>query len=290
MNAASATYGTLSDINQGTLGNQDKYQVLAVDAESAPTVQGSTVPSLGGTTGAEFTVRVNGGAAIVVGPLSSSANMAALITNLNAAFVTAGVDLDATAGTEMNSLAINWSGTPGSVSPVADPDAWDNGWGKSFELIDSTSGDFAALGLVAGLTVSSQEPSVEVQDSNMTRGVNETLSASADIALTVGYQGTTATLTINQSAGTLTTTVTGGSGGNLSISLTRIYHNWNSCWFYCKSAWIFLSVVPAANQLPTSALMMFLLLGSALLGLAMSQDVSRTLSITLNKRCQFLES
>jgi hypothetical protein len=254
LNAAAATYGTLSDINQGVLGNQDKYQVLAVDFESAPTVQGGTVPSFGGTTGAMFTVRVNGGAAVVVGPLPSSANIGALITNLNAAFVTAGVDLDATAGTAMNSLAINWSGTPGSVSPVADPDAWDNGWGKSFELIDSTSGDLASLGLVVGLSVSSQEPSVEVQDSNMTRGVSETLSASADIALTVGYQGTTATLTINQAAGTLTTTVTGGSGGNLLIELSQYSTIGTLAGFIASQPGYSCSVVPAANQLPTSAL------------------------------------
>ena len=74
LNAAPATYGTLSDINQGVLGNQDKYQVLAVDSEVAPTVQGATVPSFGGTTGATFSVRVNGGAAVVVGPLPASAN------------------------------------------------------------------------------------------------------------------------------------------------------------------------------------------------------------------------
>jgi hypothetical protein len=121
LTATPSTYGTLSDINQGVLGNQDKYQVLAVDSEMAPTVQGSTVPSFPGTTGATFTVRVNGGAATVVGPLGTVTNQASLISALNAAFVTAAVDLDATAGTAMNYVAINWSGTPGSASPVADP-------------------------------------------------------------------------------------------------------------------------------------------------------------------------
>lgn len=254
LTATPSTYGTLSDINRGTIGNQDKYQVLAVDSEVAPTVTGSTVPSYGGTTGATFTVRVNGGAAVVIGPLGASADQGALITNLNAAFATAAVDLDVTAGTAMNTLSINWSGTPGSVSPVADPLAWNEGWGKSFELIDSTSGDLASLGLVAGLTVSSQEPSVEVQDSNMTRGVSETLSASADIALTVGYLGTTATLTINQAAGTLATTVTGGTGGNLSIILSEYTTIGTLAGFIASQAGYSCSVVPAANQLPTSAL------------------------------------
>ena len=253
-NAAPATYGTLSDINQGVLGNQDKYQVLAVDSEVAPTVQGATVPSFGATTGTTFSVRVNGGAAVVVGPLPASANTTALVTNLNSAFVTAGVDLDATVGTAMNSVAINWSGTPGSASPVADPDAWDSGWGKSFELIDTTPGDLASLGLVVGLTVSSQEPSVEVQDSNMNRGVSETLSAAADIALNVGYQGTTATLTINQVAGTLSTTVTGGSGENISIQLSQYSTIGVLAGFIASQPGYSCSVVPAANQLPASAL------------------------------------
>lgn len=254
LNAAPATYGTLSDINYGVLGNQDQYQVLSVNAEAAPTVQGATVPSFPGTSGVSFTVRVNGGAATLVGPLPSSANQAALITNLNSAFSTAGVDLDATAGTVTNAVAINWSGTPGSASPVADPDAWDNGWGKSFELIDSTPGDLAALGLVVGLNVSSEEPAVEVQDSNISRGVSETLSADASIALMVGYQGTTATLTINQATSALTTTVTGGSGANLSIVLSQYSTIGQLAGFIASQPGYSCTVAPAANQLPTSAL------------------------------------
>ena len=254
LTATPSTYGTLSDINQGTLGNQDKYQVLAVDSEVVPTIAGTTIPAYGGTTGASFTVRVNGGAAVVVGPLPARANQTALLTNLNAAFATAGVDLDATAGVAMNTIAINWSATPGSASPVADPLAWNEGWGKSFELIDSTAGDLASLGLVAGLVVSSQEPSIEVQDSNMTRGVSETLSAAADVALTVGYLGTCATLTINQAAGTLSTTVVGGTGGNLSIKLTEYSTIGTLAGFIASQPGYSASVVPAANQLPTSAL------------------------------------
>lgn len=254
LTATPSNYGVLSDINYGVLGNQDQYQVLAVDSEVAPSVQGATVPSFPGTTGATFTVRVNGGAAVIIGPLGSVTNQTSLISALNTAFTSASVDLDATVGIAMNTIAINWSGTPGSASPVADPLAWNEGWGKSFELIDSTSGDLASLGLVAGLTVSSQEPSIEVQDSNMSRGVSETLSASANVALTVGYQGTTATLTINQAAGTLATTVTGGSGANLSVNLAEYSTIGTLAGFIAAQPGYSASVVPAANSLPTSAL------------------------------------
>jgi hypothetical protein len=244
LNAVSSPYGTLSDINYGVLGNQDQYQVLSVDAEVAPQLQGSTVPSFGAAlNGVEFNVRLNGGASALVGPIAGSpANVAALVIELNS-LLPAGIT--ASAGTAMNSIALTMA---------ADADAWDNGWGKSFELVDSTPGDLAALGLVVGLNVSSQEPSVEVQDSNMSRGVSETLQADASVALQVGYQGTTATLTINQSTGMLTTTVTGGSGANLSITLSQYPTIGQLAGFIASQAGYSCTVVPAANQLPCSAL------------------------------------
>ncbi len=249
LNATPATYGTLSDINQGTLGNQDKYQVLAVDSEAAPTVQGTTIPAFGAAlNGASFSIRLNGAASATITLSGTPANhqdVPSLVSELNALFVFHTLALSASPGTATNSIALTMT---------ADSDAWNNGWGKAMELIDSTPGDLASLGLVVGLTVSSQEPSVEVQDSNMTRGVSETLSASADVALMVGYQGTTATMTINQSAGTLTTTVTDGSGGNLSVNITEYTTIGTLAGFIASQPGYSCSVVPAANQLPTSAL------------------------------------
>ncbi len=246
------SYGTLSDLNWGILGNQDKYQVLAVAAEDGPSVTGTTISSYGALSGASFTVRVNGGAAIVVTPTGTITDRPSLLTSLNNAFVAASVGLSATAGAAANTISISWSATNGSASPVADAAAWGKGWGKSFELIDSTPGDLAALGLVAGLSVSSQEPEIELQDSNVTLGVSETLQANATIALSVGYQGTTATLTI--ASGVLTTTVTGGSGANLNITLSAYSTIGNLAGFIAAQPGYSALVAPAANQLPTSAL------------------------------------
>ena len=54
-----------------------------------------------------------------------------------------------------------------------DPDAYSEGWGKSMELIDSTPGDLASLGLVAGITFSAAEPEVEVQVNNSNSGLSQ---------------------------------------------------------------------------------------------------------------------
>jgi hypothetical protein len=248
------SYGTLSDINYGTLGNADQYQVLAVNSEDGPTITGVTVPSYGATTGAMFSVRSSGGAEVVVGPLAASANQAALVTNLNAALSTASVNLSATPGTATDTITLTFSATPGSSVPVADASAWAEGSGKSFELIDSTPGDLASIGMTAGLNVSSQEPEIEVQDSNATRAINETLGVNASIGLAVGYEGATATMTINPTTGLLTTTVTGGSGGNLSIVLSQYTTIGTLAGFIASQAGYSASAIPSANQLPTSAL------------------------------------
>jgi len=246
LNAESDTYGTLSDVNYGVLGNQDQYQILSVDAEVAPIVQGSTIPMFGtALNGVEFNIRLNGGTSTVVGPITGApANVAALVIELNS-LLPGGIT--ASAGTATNSIAL---------TVASDADAWDKGWGKSFELIDSTPGDLAALGLVVGLNVSSQEPAVEVQDSNMSRGVSETFQAAASIALMVGYQGTTATMTISEvmNVPTLATTVVGGSGGNLTINLTQYNTIGQLAAFIASQPGYSCTVVPASNQQPVSAL------------------------------------
>jgi hypothetical protein len=245
-------YGTLSDSNWGVPGNLYNYQVVSVDAEDAPSVTGTTVPSYGATTGAMFTVRVDGSAAAVIGPLPASANLTALVANLNSAFATAAVDLSATTGSAPNTVVINWSATPGSVAPIPDSNAWGEGWGKSFELVDSTPGDLASLGLVAGLSVSSQEPVIDVNIIRPDVNVNQSIEISADIALQIGYQGTTATITITSS--TISTTVTGGSGANLSIPLSQ-YTTIAELAAFIASQTGYSAVCPASSQqLPPSVL------------------------------------
>jgi hypothetical protein len=207
--ASPATYGTLQDQNWGVAGNNYKYQVTELASEVAPTVTGNSIPSFGALNpgmSPAFKIRSNGGvvANVILPPATytTGTQVAAALTGLPGNITASG---DATTIT---------------LTMTADPYANANGWGKSFEIIEGAApGDAAALGLTLGLTVSSQEPEVEVDVTNSANGTNETLDVEPIIALMVGYAGTTATLTI--ASGMLTTTVTGGSGANLSINMSQ---------------------------------------------------------------------
>ena len=140
------------------------------------------------------------------------------------------------------------------MTVTADPYANSQGWGKDFELVDSTLGDLASLGLAVGLYTSAQEPAVEIDISRSSTNTSEMLDASALVALQVGYQGTTATLTINQAAGTFTTTVAGGSGANLSVELSQYLTLGDLASFIDSQTGYSAAVVPVAQQLAPSVL------------------------------------
>lgn len=203
-------YGTLRANNFGVAGNQIKYQVVESQSEVTPSAVSIAIPDFGAALDeASFTLRVNGEAATVI-TLSATpadhADVATLVTELNTLLP---VGVTAAPGVATDTISIS-----------LDVDAVNHrkGWGKSLELIDSTPGDLALLSLSAGLYTSGAESEVEISVIRADIGLNETLEAKGDVALRVGYAGTTATLSI--SGNTLTTTVTGGSGSNLSIDLT----------------------------------------------------------------------
>lgn len=210
---ASATiataYGTLDAKNFGIDGNKYQYQVSQSVDEVAPEITGTVIGAFGvALDGASFTVRLIGGAeSVVTLGVGGHADIGALVTELDA-LLPAG--LSCVAGAVTDSLKI-----------FHDVDATANGkgYGKSFELIDSTPGDLALLGHVEGLIVSSAEPEVQVDIIRQDTGVNEILVAAAEVALKIGYVGTTATMTITDAL--LTTTVVGGSGANLSVNLSE---------------------------------------------------------------------
>lgn len=239
-------YGTLKDKNWGKKGNLYKYQVTSTAAEVAPSQSGTTIPAFGAAlNGATFNVRLNGGAVTVV-TLSALAadhqDVATLVAELNTK-LPAGIV--AAAGTASNSIKLTVS---------ADAAAYRKGWGKSFQLIETDPGDLASLGLTAGLVTSSQEPSIEVAISRSDIGLNETLDVDAIVALELGYVGTTATVTINQTTKTLTTTVAGGSGANLSVDLSQYKTLADLAAFIAAQPGYSASAPAAAQQLPTSAL------------------------------------
>ena len=239
-------YGTFYSSNFGKSGNNFRYQTTSIAAETAPKLVSAVISAFGAPLNAlSFNVRLNGAVATVV-TLSSTA------TDHNSA---------ATLSVELNAqLPVGLVASPGSLSSTivltvtADAASYRKSWGKSFELIETVPGDLAFLGLFAGLVVSSQEPSVEVQVSNSATGLNQTLNSSAEIAMTLGYLGTTATLTIDQTARTFVTTVAGGAGVSLSIDLNQYRTLSDLVAFISAHTGYSASVNPASQQLSPASL------------------------------------
>jgi hypothetical protein len=206
----SGTFGVLSDKNFGADGNKYFFRVSQVESEVAPSITGNSLAPFTATDfdGLSFTVRLNGGAetTITLGT-GTHADLNALASEI-AGLLPAGM-----------SCAAVPSSTSISIFIDADSDANGKGFGKSFELIDSTSGDLSILGFDEELIVSSQEPEVQLSINRQDTNTNESFVVEAQVAMTVGYDGTSATLSI--SGGNLTTTVVGGSGSDLSIALSQ---------------------------------------------------------------------
>jgi hypothetical protein len=235
-------YGTLKDKNWGTDGNKYGYQVTQSISEEGPAQEGDTIASFGAALdGASFTMRVDGGAeAVITLGVGGHANIGDLITELDALLPSG---ISAVAGAAADALRIEYD---------TDASANAKGYGKSIEFIDSTPGDLAALGLDEELDVSSAEPEVQVDINRQDTNVNESFLISAEVAITLGYEGTTATVTITDSL--LTTSVTGGSGSNLSVDLSGFPTIADLASYINTQTGYTATVVPESTQNPPSAL------------------------------------
>lgn len=237
-------YGDLDAKNFGILGNQTRYKVSASQLEVAPLITSTTIPAFGASLdSADFGVRLNGGASTTVtlsGTPANHSNVATLVIELNS-LLPAGIV--ASAGVAVDTIVL---------TVAADSANYRKGWGKSVELIETTAADLAKFGLVAGQYNSSVESAVSTQISNASTGANETWITSGDVALEIGYQGTTATLTIN--ATTLATTVVGGSGASLSITLADYATISDMATYINTLTGYSAAVVASATQLSPSSL------------------------------------
>lgn len=208
--AASGNYGTIYDKNYGVDGNKYYYQVTQVEDEVGPSTETPSLTAvLDGSTldGASFTVRANGGAAVVVTLAAGIADQATLIADIDGQLP---AGLSCVAGTAIDSI---------KIQADVDANANEKGWGKSFELVDSTPGDLAALGLNEGLYTSAQEPEVEFSVKRQDTNTNEAFVIAAEVAMTIGYDGDSCVVTI--AGGNLTTAVVGGSGSALNVNLSE---------------------------------------------------------------------
>lgn len=197
------TYGTFKDKNYGIDGNKYFYQITESAAEAGPSAESSSAITFPVAT-QSFIIRAEGAAETTV-TLASEANVGALITAIDGQLP---AGYSCVAGTASDTI---------KIESDVDAGAKEDGHGKSFELIEVDA--LAVLNLSVGLYVSSQEPEIEISIKRQDTNTNELHTAEAEVALTLGYVGTTATASI--SSGVLSTTVTGGSGANLSINLSE---------------------------------------------------------------------
>jgi hypothetical protein len=239
-----SAFGSLNAKNWGVSGNKCKFQVSTLQSEIAPTAIGATIATFGAAlNGLSFAIRLNGGSAqtILLSPNSfDHANIADLVLELNS-MLPAGVV--ASAGIAPNNLVLTMG-----VDALANR----NGFGKSMELIDIMAGDLAAIGLSAGLNISSTEPAIEIAISRSDTGLNETIDVQSDVALQIGYAGSSASLTISD--GMLTTVVSGGSGSNLNVDITQFITIGELATFLQTQPGYIASAMASAQQLPTSSL------------------------------------
>lgn len=253
-------YGTLRDQNFGVDGNKYSYKILASATEVAPSITSGDLTTVLGTpatlNGLNFSVRLNGGAIAAV-TLSNTATDHDTLAELAAEIDTllpAGINCEVAA--------------PGiRIFVDADAAAWRKGFGKTLELIDSTSGDLATIELDPEMIASAQEPEIEVNIVRPDTNLNETLEAKGDIALEIGYAGTTATATITATA--LTTTVVGGAGANLNLTLAQFVTIQAMADYIASQPGYSASAAPSSAQKPPTELDRVTAMGIASTGAGM---------------------
>jgi len=182
--ALSGSYGTIRSSEWGVGGNQISAKILA-NSESVPSKTGSVPAAFGAAlNGASFSARINGGAAAVYTLSTTSgdhADIATLVAEL-AALLPAAFDVSASSG------ALR-------VQLDAASTQFQLGWGRSFELIDSTPGDLAKLGLTAGLVVASSEPSATITLNQKRDLLVESDTLGGNVVMSIGRDPTVGSVT-----------------------------------------------------------------------------------------------
>ena len=241
--AVAPSFGSLSAKNQGKDGNKVFYQITQLQSEVGPSIVGSTITDYSLITGSEFAVRVNGGAQVAINVFTGAPS-----THDTDAEVAALINAALPSGLQCTIDSPNKI----KISSIVDVAANQSGTSKSFELIETSAGDLASLGLVAGLRSSASEPQIQIDVKRTDISLNESFVVSADAALEIGYLGATGSITTT--ATSLSTTVTGGAGANLSIQLKDFATMRDLADFINSQTGYSASVVSSSAQSPTSIL------------------------------------
>ena len=199
--ALATTYGTARASEWGVGGNKVSVKnTLTVEtpatAVSTATFVELTVPA--GT----FSVRVNGVTSTTITVAGTYASHAAYVADV-ASWTVAGITF--TAGGVLGAATL-------TIAMTAAPTAHQNGWGRSFELVDGTNTPLTAvLGLkhTVGLKTPVAEPSASVTLTQTRDGITESDSVGGSVVMGIGHDGsggvTSASVTVDATNITLTT-------------------------------------------------------------------------------------
>lgn len=176
--ALANSYGTLNSVEWGVGGNTVTYQATETE-EVAPVITGVDYVANAADAGASFTVYLNGVEEVVTVATGTYADA----TTLAAAITISGVSVTA----DGDKLVL-------TVDP--DSTAHQNGWGKSLELVDSTPGDLAKLGLSAQVSTSSVESAMTVVIKQTRDLLEEEETVGGNVTLVAGYDGSETTASV----------------------------------------------------------------------------------------------
>jgi hypothetical protein len=196
--ALATTYGTARATEWGVGGNKVSVKNVLI-SETAATVA-STAPFDANTVSAgNFSVRVNGATATTVTVAGTYATHAAFVADV-ATWTVAGMTFTAGGITGASTL---------TIAMAAAPTAHQNGWGRSFELVDGTGLVLADMGVAVGLKTPVVEPSATLTLNQTRDGISESDSLGGNVVLSIGHDGsggvTSASVTIDATNITLTT-------------------------------------------------------------------------------------
>jgi hypothetical protein len=220
--ALATNWATISSLEYGQEANLISVQIEKANAIDASVTSSAPFDSVNDlVAGLKMSVRVNGGAVHVFTMPAAVVSRATLLAALNnVANWTGGLPSGITWATGGASDA--------AALLTASQDALSTdhqlGAGRSFELLAGSPDLLSVVNIDEQLYAPSLEPAIRLIAQRALDGINEDTNndvgnLGGEITLLMSYEGTTATVSIT--ATQLLTTVSGGSGSNLTLSLSN---------------------------------------------------------------------
>ena len=197
--ALANSYGTVRSREYGTGGNLVTYKNVILAETAAQHVGTATVVSgaVDFGLGSVLNIAINGVAPVSY-TVAASANRAALLVNLNAAFP--GLTFTASVADKI------------VITQSTGSNLHRNGWGRSFEMIAGTG--IAAFGFVVGRKDPAMEPNATITIAQTRDQIEEEDTAGGNIVMEIGFNSSdnlAASAEVDINANTVVLTVAGGA-------------------------------------------------------------------------------